>query len=300
MSIVPAGGNRQLYRSSRNAMRAGYTAGQLYSAGRGAYYMGRGAYNAAGQAYNYAKKAYNYYNKSSSKPSVVVTPNVRVGGMIGLETKFIDSSISMSTLTPQTLPTLCLIDTASASGVNHMTPVAQGSGESERVGRNIFLKSIHMKMLVQQGTGSSISTATNVSTYFVTIFIVQDLQCNSTSPAASAIWVNPANSQYTGGIPMLNLEYKDRFKIRATRRVKVEFQVASAGTSSTLYIPGDEAIIEWYKSFKVPLKQQYDATGGAVSDVTNTAFSVWYHVTPFGGNAGGVGLTANIRARYTS
>lgn len=256
---------------------------------------------AAGAAYNATK---NMYKRSRSNTTFVERPskrarnnaikrqNARIGGLIGLEVKFADFTWAETLAYRQSLPNRVEIDDAAGNVVDHLTPVAQGSGESQRIGRNIFVRSINLKMWV---TANFVNTAAAPSfeslpeTCAVTMWIVKDKQCNSTTPTASAIWTDPTTyagftSTYpetvAGSEPMINLEYRERFQIVKKKKFLMRRTPIATwnGTNVDYILPNKKEFKKFYMSFGKPWKQQYDATGGAVGNVTNESYTLWAHL----------------------
>jgi len=245
-----------------------------------------------------SNKRRKYYN--TTIPSSYVLKNVRTGGLVGQEVKFVDCWGETVDPTPTALPELIDAEKSGLS-VQHLTAVSQGAGESERIGRNIFVKSLQITFFAEVQEGYESAGLAAINEVEVTFFVVLDKQCNATSPTASAIWNQPVASIALGGHPMRNLEYKDRFKILATRRVILNAD--TSGTGSHVVIKGDHEYTNYFKKWKKPWKQQYDTTGATISSVTNESITVWAHVTntPYvrtTGTAFSLGFQA--RARYTS
>lgn len=55
-----------------------------------------------------------------------------------------------------------------------------------------------------------------------------------------------------------------------------------------------------FLQFGKPLKQQYDATGATLGDVTNVSYTMWAHVTNGDATAYQPYVLATCRTRYTS
>jgi len=280
----------------------------------------RAASRAANNAFNYAsstardywkqhpkmnRRAYNNSNSTSfrARPRSYAMKNTRTGGLVGVETKFIDCWGEDVNPVPSSLPSL-IPATVLGSTVNHVTPVGQGTGESERIGRNIWVRSLQLTFFAEVQQAAVAAALAMPNECEVTFFVVLDKQCNSTNPSAAAIWTQPVASVALGGHPLRNLEYKDRFSILATRRLVLSPNSESDG--AIMVLKGDHEYGKFFKKWKGKgWKQQYDATGAAISSVTNEAISVWVHVTnpPYTNPAPGstvysVGFQG--RARYTS
>lgn len=294
MALVPRA--RQL---GLAATAAGLVANEAFrSIGRyGPGYVGRAAQYALNKAmsYNYtrtggtkrartgnftragARRAFKGSYRSSNK---------RTGGFVGTENKFIDTSLNAFSIAENSDMTRAPILDRSLTVVDHLSPVPQGTGPSERIGRNIWVESISLKGYAEIPAVDTIfagQVIAKAAPPTATIIFVLDKQANNTTPAAAVIWDNPANDQKLGGYPLINLEYKDRFKILGTRHI----EFAECIQTNTRVDSGDThqsstGVIKYYnffKKFKNPKKQQYDGTSGNITSITDWAVSMWVQTT---------------------
>lgn len=140
--------------------------------------------------------------------------NARIGGFIGLENKFYDTSLAASALTTP----------GDAAGGEHdpsativLNSVIQGNGESNRDGRNIKMNSVHLNGLVS--VAAQINKTAADAGSIVTIALVLDQQTNGATIASENVYKNQSASGTLAASPFRNLEFVKRFKILKTIHV---------------------------------------------------------------------------------
>lgn len=199
--------------------------------------------------------------------------NLRTGGLLAIERKFSDfafpltslgtggSGVASGTDGPNPFSPAILAPTIYRSAVGVVTfPVAPvalnvlGPGDtgSDRDGRQVINDSIHLRGTCEVIAGDI--AANNVATV-VNLVLVLDTQTNGSSPAGSAVFVNPGDASglspgHNGTGAFVNLSNSKRFRIlKHIRRVSSP-TAASAGAAGVNYAQGSFA---W--SMDIPLKQ---------------------------------------------
>lgn len=194
--------------------------------------------------------------------------NLRTGGLIAIERKFHDVAMSYKNV-PQVTngvgtgvastfsPSRAEPDTyRSATGtITTVAPIAlnvliAADSGSDRDGRQVINDSIHLRGKVDFLDGSDWST-TNAATV-VNIVCVLDTQNNGSSPAGSAIFVNPGDftgsGRDNGSGAFVNLSNSKRFRIlKHTRRLLAPSGVSGNGTVTRV-----SGSVVW--SMDIPLK----------------------------------------------
>ena len=131
--------------------------------------------------------------------------NIRTGGYRGLELKFADkeydANIAVAVAGSEADPTQ-----------NCLNGVAQGTTESQRIGRVQFVKSVYIKghLFFRDATGTGI-TADD----YVRLFLVLDKQTNGAQMNAEDFLDDPTNAALDVDA-MQNLQYSDRFQLLKT------------------------------------------------------------------------------------
>lgn len=115
--------------------------------------------------------------------------------------------------------------TASFGNPVHLTPIPQGSGASERLGRSIRIKSVQIRLNTRAVGGSNQPSQIRYA-------IVYDRQSNGTQPLATDIW---SGGQFQS---MMNLGQVERYVILVDR-VTDSQQSSSQPISDKAYVTCD-------------------------------------------------------------
>ncbi len=134
--------------------------------------------------------------------------NARIGGYLGIETKFYDQKLITSALTAPTDATGGEHDPSATVLLN---TVVQGDGESNRDGRKITMKSIFVRGIVVSNARTNVTVPITASE--VMIAIVLDTQTNGATLASENVFANPGANGITATSVFRNLQYTKRFKV---------------------------------------------------------------------------------------
>jgi len=166
-----------------------------------------GAFKSSGKAFS-AKRVNKRYKTAPRKTTRSRRPlNMRSGGWIGLERKFLDTGINNNALVTSATGSGCEYDPTTALCLN--APLL-GDGQSNREGRQIAMDSITIKGTVSL-TGEA--TLTYSVAPIVTVMLVLDTQTNGAQLSAEDVIEIPYSSTVNGGRPFQDLQYEQRFKI---------------------------------------------------------------------------------------
>lgn len=208
------------------------------------------------------------------------TPNMRTGGFLGMELKFLDNTLQ------QTLSTT--ISMADPSVKLCLNAVPLGSGESSRQGRRIWLDTLEIQGVVDLTLVNSAAKCGNT----VTLWVVKDAQTNEAQMAAVDCIVPDAGFT-TGNVASFpNLQWKERFQILATKRIDM-----NAGAGLTASVNGGDLRKQF--QIKLPLKCHttfdVDGDGGTVQTITDNSIHVIAVTTNTGSS---IILNYQSRLRY--
>ncbi len=158
--------------------------------------------------------------------------------------------------------------------------VPQGTAESTRIGRQIFVKSIHIRGLVQlneDGTGKD--------ECLFRWALVQDRQANGANPAATDLW------ELNDLVTHRNLAQIKRFSILRTGQMQMN-RTGSAGT---------EAVRSFILNYRFPAPQpvEFNSTAGAITEIQSNNFVFMYCRTVLDGTQV-MSIDLTSRLRYTS
>jgi len=159
----------------------------------------------------------------------------------GSELKFLDTAISVAP-----------IDATYEVMTSCLNVVAQGGGESQRIGRKITIKSIQMRHVLTYVPAASTQGLTTV-----VICLVLDKQANGAAPAITDIFTS--NSAATA---MINLANSERFVVLK----RFVFTLASSAGASGSFSRA-EALIDFYKKVDIPVEYDNTAATGALTTV---------------------------------
>lgn len=165
-----------------------------------------------------------------------------------------------------TIPELKYIDRTATGGVagtgtlSLLNGLTQGTGNTNRIGRQVMMKSIHIKFEVA-GSPFSATPVSPMST--VRAMIVYDCQPNGATPAVSDILETATIGFQT--VSGTALRYSQRFKVLYDKRWKLNNQLTA--TSTTTY---SEIYDEKY--IKINLGTTYaDTSTGTITDIDTGA-----------------------------
>ncbi len=168
-----------------------------------------------------------------------------VGAAAGPELKFLDTTRAQTT-------------TATAGAITNasLNIVAEGVGESQRIGRKIVLRAIHI-----QGTVLLPTTATAADTSdSVRVVLYQDKQTNGAAAAVTDILESADYRAFN------NLSNKGRFRTLADTRVALDSGSGSGrGTTDTLSYGESQEWLSIHKVVNIPVEFDNSGTDGAIT-----------------------------------
>jgi hypothetical protein len=136
--------------------------------------------------------------------------NKRTGGYVGIEKKYRDYNYDESITNEITNATAIADPGPSGVRSGPLNGIAQGDTEQERIGRVTYLKSIHIKGIIQ--FAATVATAVSPISHKVRLILVIDKQANgATISAASVLEDRTGTLQDTNA--HYNLENTSRFII---------------------------------------------------------------------------------------
>lgn len=210
--------------------------------------------------------------------------NARTGGLTGKELKFKDFEVESKIIN---LDDDAMNKMADPTTISCLSWTDQGTGASQRLGRQILIKSIHIDGVIFQ---DATTTTSGVGATICTWWLVIDKQTNSAVPLSENIIITASTAIHA----FRNLEYSDRFTILARGTSKI-------GPPSNAYNGVNQTATKQinrfnvYKRLNLPVTFK-NSTTGIVDVVDNSLHFV------IAGEKGGVAavpkLTYNARMRY--
>lgn len=186
--------------------------------------------------------------------------NLREGGFLGIETKFLDLSygggISAS------------IDGSECDpAVSSLNGVVQGDGESQRDGNRYIIKRVTVKGYLELSSGV-LDEAALRGPLFTFVALVLDTQTNGAQFNAEDVFVG-ANPH----LPFRNQQFLSRFKVLASHTLVQNIAgVSGAGDDSTTDSSYEGALFSFDEL--LDLKVQCTGSTGGVSDLADNSLHV--------------------------
>jgi len=141
----------------------------------------------------------------------VALRNIRTGGVLGIETKFFDASVTGTAIVSGTDASGAECDPATILCLN---APAQGDGPSSRDGQKISMKSIFVTGVLSSATQTSVSSLDALPIYYIAL--VLDTQTNggtATGLNSEEVFVNNAAAGVLAANPLRNMSNTQRFKV---------------------------------------------------------------------------------------
>lgn len=221
----------------------------------------------------------------------VALRNMRTGGLLGIEKKYLDTYKSGTTLTA---PTDCSGGEMSPTGgcTGCLSAPGQGDSASNREGNKIVVLSALIQGMIHVPSQTNQSTADVVGNVFIAL--VMDTQTNGATLNSEDVFSNPSGSTTMCVLPNRNMSYTQRFKVLKIKRITVRLPaMVYDGTNieqQGLHTPFK---ISW--NGKMPVTFTTPSTTADVAGVTNNSL----HVIAFTSNTDlGTQLYYNCRVRF--
>jgi len=139
--------------------------------------------------------------------------NLRSGGQLGIELKFLDVPHTASALTAPTDWTGAEIQPTSVV-TGCLSAPAQGDSPQNREGRKISIRSILLQGAISINAQAAQATADIAPTIFCAL--VLDTQTNGVTINSEDVYSNPSASATTNCCPLRNMSFSQRFKVLKT------------------------------------------------------------------------------------
>lgn len=161
--------------------------------------------------------------------------------------------------------------------------IAAGTGESQRVGRKVWIKKIQMKYTVTLSatSGATIGAAKDR----VRVILYHDKQCNGAIPAASIILQTVTVNGFR------NMENIGRFNILYDK-IHVMNITAAAGDGGANDTPVIARQGQFYKNCNIPI--EYSGTAGTIGEIRSNNLCILVVAT----DAEASQFLATVRLRY--
>lgn len=196
--------------------------------------------------------------------------NIRTGGFLGKELKFVDYQIDPTLVTTAWM----LLNPA----VGALNAIAQGAGESQRIGRKVTNASLHIR-------GRLAFSGTNITTSrIIRIVVLKDSQANGAT-------ITPANVFNAVGDSIdqfRDLERISRFQVLYDKRIALNPAIGWSGAGGVI---SNQVSLPFAVNLRCPTSTNYSAPTADVSDIVDNA----YHIIA---SASGTGVAVDYTSRF--
>lgn len=199
------------------------------------------------------------WKRKTMRPTTRALLNYRIGGYLGIENKFVDHQVTQIAVTN---------DLATAGvdpAVGCLCAMAQGDGESDRDGRKVTLKSIHIHGSIQHKSDES--KGANVR-----FMLVQDTQTNGSAFDPTEVLKVPPNPATHSVHAFRNLQHSSRYKVLYDKTFVSNPQIAFNNNLSRMQSNEQRNSFRINRTLNIPVI--YNGTTSALANITDNSFHV--------------------------
>lgn len=212
--------------------------------------------------------------KAASRPKY---KNPRTGGYLGIENKFVDYEKSAS-----------IVDTVAGAEFDPtegaLNAIAQGDGESQRDGRKVTVRSVHVKGYISLPAQSGSAMRSRI----VRVLLLLDTQTNGAQFNSEDVLVDPTSTALDP-FTFRNLQYTNRFRVLKDISITLNPDVISTTAN------GDRvAQVNMHHYFKNGLSVCFNGTTANVSTIADHSLHI---MAISSGTSGGTACTLNYFSR---
>lgn len=187
---------------------------------------------------------------------------------LGVEVKFYDKFLIGGVLATNTDASGGEQDPSATVLLN---TVVQGDGESNRDGRKIIMRSIHVTGTVSCISQANQSAADNGA--FIFIALVLDKQTNGATIVSEEVFVNPGADALMSCSVLRNLKFSSRFTVLRTVKLNMDnVNLAFSGTTDNMEQSGLVRNWEMYRMLNIPVV--YSDTAETVANIVDNSLHI--------------------------
>ncbi len=163
--------------------------------------------------------------------------------------------------------------------------IAEGNGESQRIGRKITIKKIGWRLTINLPTTATAGSTADV----IRVMLVHDKQCNGSLPAAGDILDVDSFRSFN------NLANSKRFRVLMDRTYDL-VATAGSGRGSTDTLSWGAVVLSdtFFKNCNIPILYDNTATSGVITSIrSSNIFCVYCS------RSGLAGVTTSMRYRFS-
>lgn len=213
--------------------------------------------------------------------------NLRIGGFLGIELKYVDYALAGQVLVAPTDATGGEVDPATALALN---AIAQGDGEQQRDGKQAAIKSCYVTGVVDLPALANQTAGKDLPTVFVAL--VLDKQTNAAQLSSENVFTNPGASAILAASPLRNMQYTSRFEVLDS--CLLEFSPNMITWDGTNIESGGSRA-PFKLSWTGELMTQYVGTGATVAAIQDNSLHLIAYVGPSVTSAPVISYNSRVR-----
>lgn len=153
--------------------------------------------------------------------------------------------------------------------------LAQGTGEEDRIGRKIIVKSLYIRGHLKIDDHVAVTFG---NSQMVRIMIIEDRQCNGANATQSELFeAIPGATHLMNSVN--NLANKNRFKTHYDKVIPMNYTTLAFGdTAGNIYSQGYYRPFKFYKKMNLPI--EFSGTGtSTIANIQSNNLFVWIQTT---------------------
>ncbi len=198
--------------------------------------------------------------------------NTRIGGFLGIELKFYDTSLVGNAITA---PTDASGGEQDPSATVLFNTVVQGDGESNRDGRQIIMKSLGIRGNIS--VASQINQTAIDAAPIVFMALVHDTQTNGATVNSEDVFKNGSGSAVCAANPFRNLQFVKRFRVLKSKTIKLH-QMESTYDGTNIEEGGYTIPFSMFVDLK-SMTVNYSGTTETVANITDNSLHLIAYTT---------------------
>ncbi len=216
-----------------------------------------------------------------------LAPSTIENGFMGRELKFFDSSRAGRAITA---PTDSTGGEADPTTLNCIFAPTQGTGEENRDGRRVLMKTIQINGQISCAAQTDVTATDNPPIIYIAL--VLDKQTNGAQLNSEDVFKNEAATADIAANPLRNLVFSTRFQVLAVRKLIVQNpNMAHDGTN----IEQNGVQMQFNMFKRLNTKVEFTANNGTVADIQDNSL----HLITYATNIGLVpAITYQARTRF--
>lgn len=206
------------------------------------------------------------FSSPASMATATIARNLRTGGFLGIENKFVDYRVDDDAFTNVWAGGEMEDGTALS-----VSAVAQGVGESQRDGRKYSINSVFIRGTLE--IPSSESEMTPRPDFVARVALVLDKQTNGAQLNAEDVFKTIGAAHDIDSFR--NLQFVDRFQILAEKKIRIpQWGQTNEGAINLFSSPNSIVPFKMSFVFKKPLKVTTKATAAAIASIIDNSIHV--------------------------